>query len=115
MSEPKTATEAMMLSSEENRLAIRDRAVAVSIASKAIAENFDPARIETMRDAERQAVRAAEQAAYEAIQKERELHAGDMAALEAWSKVRWAEHLLTPKPMIIPDPHPNKKDRPERR
>jgi hypothetical protein len=94
--EPKTATEVMMLDMEGRRVEMRDRRVAMAVASKVVEERFRPEEIQDMRDVRRLMIEAAEFAAYEAIQKERELHAGDMAALRAWSDVRWAEAIAKP-------------------
>jgi hypothetical protein len=95
--EPKTATEMMMLDLEGQRLEMRDRQVAVAVARKVVEEHFDPGRIENLDDVRRAIAMAAEFAAYEAIQKERELHAGDMAALKSWADVKWADALLRTK------------------
>jgi hypothetical protein len=94
---PKTATEAMMrLDMETDRIGRRDRALAMSIASEMVEKYFEPTAVEDMRDVRRMIIRAAEHAAFSAIQKERELHAGDMAALRQWSEVRWVEALSKP-------------------
>ncbi len=67
--------------------------------------HYNPDRIENMRDVRIQIARAAEDAAYEAIQKERALHAEDMRLLQAWYDIRWAEHVTrAPQMTILPDP-----------
>lgn len=108
--EPQTATAIAMLSSEEHRLEIRDRHVALAVAAKVVREHFKPEEIEDMRDARDQIIRAAEFAAYEAIQKERELHAGDMMMLKAFADVKWAELMLKP-PSASVDTLPKGQDR----
>jgi hypothetical protein len=100
MAEPQTATAIAMLNSEGQRLEMRDRRVAMAVAAKVVAEHFRPEEIEDMRDARAQIITAAEFAAYEAIQKERELHTHDMAALKAFADVKWADAMLKRHPAI---------------
>jgi hypothetical protein len=100
--EPKTATEMVMLDMEERRIEARDRQVAMSVAREMVDRFFKPDEIEDMSDVRRQIINAAEFAAYTAIQKERELHAHDMAALKAWADVRWADAVLKPPPFVVP-------------
>lgn len=97
---PMTGREMLMMDAETNRIAHRDRAVAMSVARKVFDEHYKPENIEDMRDVQRMMIIALEYAAYEAIQKERELHTEDMAALRAWADVKWVEEAL--KPRIIP-------------
>lgn len=98
---PMTATAMMQRDMETDRLSRRDRALAMSIASEMVEKYFEPAGIEDMRDVRRQIINAAEHAAYEAIQKEREFHAGDMSALRKWSEAKWAEAMMTPPAQAI--------------
>ena len=89
---PKTGREAIVrLDMEGQRLEARDRALALSIGAEMTEKYFEPESVEDMRDVRRQIRSAAEHAAYAAIQKEREMHAGDMAALRKWADVRLAE------------------------
>jgi hypothetical protein len=98
--EPKTATGMMMLDHEKMRIEARDRAVAISIGAEMTERYFQPAAILDMNDVRRAITEAAQMAAYTAIQKERELHLGDMATLKAWMEVRAAEAYSTPsKPL----------------
>lgn len=94
--QPKTGTEAMMrLDMETDRLSRRDTALARSIGAAMAEKYFEPLAVEDMRDVRRQILQAAEHAAYEAIQREREFHIGDMAALRQWSEAKWADALAT--------------------
>lgn len=114
MSEPQTATEVMMLDMEQRRIEMRDRRVAMAVAAKVVEEWFKPDQIEDMRDARQQITDIAEFAAYTAIQEERKLHAGDMAALKAWSEVKLAEAMLKPQLFVVPasaDTLPKGQDR----
>lgn len=99
--EHKTATEIMMASYETDRLMIRDRAIAMSATKKAMEEHFDTLKILDMADARRQAARAAEQAAYDAIQAEREHHAGDMAMLKSILDAHLTLHLAKPMQIFV--------------
>lgn len=95
---------AMKIDFEANRLAARDRAVAISIGQQMAERYFDPLRIEDMRDVRQQVTRAAEHAAYEAIQKERSLHAEDMLLIKAWFDLRMADEMTRPRPFIHSKP-----------
>ena len=102
--QPKTATAAMMLDMEGQRLERRDRAIAISVGREMVERYFKQDAIEGMGDVREQITRAAEHAAYEAIQKEREQHLHDIEALKAWMQVRATEALLKPPaPFVIPD------------
>jgi hypothetical protein len=98
--EPKTAMAVMMQSQDERRLEYSARSIAMASAAQAMAENFKRDEIEDARDAERYAMRAAEMAAYLAVQKERERHAEDMALLKQWMEKRVEESALLPMGQI---------------
>jgi gamma-glutamylcysteine synthetase len=98
---PMTAIEIVMRNSENVRIEHRDRAVALSIGAQMVDEFFKPESIEDMRDVRQQITRAAEMAAYHAIQKERELHAADMALMKHWMETRFLDDILKPRPPII--------------
>lgn len=86
-----TATTAMMLDAEGQRIERRDRALAMSIGHEMTERFFDSSRIEDATDAREQIARAAAHAAYEAIQRERHLHAADMEVLRRWCAARSME------------------------
>lgn len=103
--EPKSGTEMLMRQSlEVSRLHARDVMVARQIARAMLEKHFKPESVEDMRDLERAIVYASEEAAYEAIQKERELHAQDMEMLKKWADAKWAEHMLSPRPLSVKTP-----------
>lgn len=91
-----TATTATMLDAEGQRLERRDRALAMSIGHEMTERFFQPLQGADMGDVREQIARAAEHAAYMAIQRERQLHAEDMGALRLWCASRVMEaHLRT--------------------
>jgi hypothetical protein len=100
----------MRLDFEGQRLESRDRATALSIGSEMAEKYFEPLGIGDMRDVRRQIIRAAEHAAYEAIQRERQYHAGDMAMLRKWAEAQHFEAMMTVRPASV-DMLPQGQDR----
>lgn len=94
----------MKLDFETNRIEARDAAVARSLAAEWVEREFDPAKVEDMADVHRILYRIAENVAYAAIQKERELHLGDMELLRKWTDARHFELLTKPQSFVVPDP-----------
>lgn len=95
----------MKLDLEQMRLEARDRQLAISIGRQMVEDHFKPERIEDMRDVREQVARAAEHAAYEAIQRERALHAEDMAMLRETSRLKtWLELVAPARPIVIEKP-----------
>lgn len=102
MDEPKTARAAMMIDHDQMRTEARIRLIVLSSVRRAFDENWDRSNIEDAHDAERSAMRCAEMAAYYAVEKERELHAGDLATLKVWMEARAAEDMLMPRSFVVP-------------
>lgn len=105
MDEPKTATAIVMQSMSEQMEEHRKRLVAAASAQRAMNEWFNPDEIEDMRDAQRMATRAAEFAAYYAMEKLSELLANDMALLRQWQETQNRMlSLKAPDPMVVAAP-----------
>lgn len=96
-------TKLAMPSYEEMRLETQARTIAQAASHEAIHEYFTPQGIpDDYWDIFVNARRAAELAAYLAVQKERELHAHELAELKAWRESRVAEEMLKAPSLIVP-------------
>lgn len=100
--ESKTATEMVMkINLSDQHLEHRARRIAITSAQSAVDEIFKPEDINDMADVRHQVIRAAEMAAYRAVEAERAAHFADMRNLKAFWESRIEENLQAPMPVFI--------------
>jgi hypothetical protein len=101
---PQTGVGIMMQSLAEHQEEARKRRIAMASASRALNEHFKPEEVEDMRDARRMAMRAAEFAAYYAIEAMTEQLASDMAMVRRFADAQLSMKLSAPaNPVVLPN------------
>lgn len=101
--QPKTARGIMMESFAERQEEAEKRSVVYAAARRALDEHFKPEEVHDMRDAQRMAHRAAEMAAYHAIEMYMAKFSGDMQMIRQFvdDRLKLAQ-MEPPKPFVVP-------------